>query len=476
MPTRSRSLRWVLTGALLLAAAYGCFGGRVGGGPAGPGAAPQEDTPRATGLTQATTLYRSAGLFAGAEPLPFVGSIYYLATPAPDSAFVLVTLSLPNRALTFTTDGEGQRAGYTVTLTVHRGADTVQQHETHEAVRVASFKETSRGDESVIFERFLRLPPGPYRLTLAVRDDGSTRSGSAEAALAVPRFVAGGLSSPVPVYAATPRATADTVPRLIANPRATAILGRDSVTRVYLEGYGLAPDATVVLSTSGDEGGIIWSDTVPLARTRALNTGVFVLPVGQIGVGRLTLAASVIGSAAAVRTPVFVSFGESFVVASLDEMLTYLRFFASPERLAALRNAAPEARGKAWMTFWAETDPVPSTAEHEGLRDYFARLQMANERFREEGGPGWLTDRGRVFVTWGEPDQIYERGDNALRQRGRTQIWVYNQHQTQLLFVDRTGYGQWRLTPASEAEFATRARRLRAAARAARAARGGRPV
>ena len=469
MRTRSRSLRWVLAGAPLLAAAVGCFGGGRGGRePAPPDLGPEASAGRAPGIAEPTGLYRSAGLFAVSEPLPFAGSVGYLATSLPETTLALVTLSLPNRALTFTTDGEGQRAGYTVMLTVRRGADTVRHLETHEAVRVASFKETSRGDESIIFQRFIGVPPGPHTLVLSVRDDGSTRSASAEAALSVPRLSPRALSSPVTVYEATPRTGVDSAPRLVANPRATAMLGRDSVMRVYLEGYGLTSDTAVALSALDDDNAVVWSDTAQLARTGLLNTAVLALPVGRIGVGRLTLAASIVGAADTVRTPLFVSFGESLVVASLEEMLSYLRYFVAPERLDVLREAPPEGRAKAWMAFWHETDPVPSTAEHEGLRDYFARLQSASERFREEGGPGWLTDRGRVFATLGEPDQIYERAENALRQRGRAQIWIYSQHQASLAFIDRTGFGQWRLTQASEADFVALVRRLRAADRAAR--------
>ena len=113
------------------------------------------------------------------------------------------------------------------------------------------------------------------------------------------------------------------------------------------------------------------------------------------------------------------------------------------------------------MTFWRETDPDPQTTEHEGLRDYFRRLITANERFRDEGGAGWLTERGRVFITLGEPDQILEQGEVGIGNRGRLQIWQYLQHRAQFVFVDQSGFGRWRMTPASEAEFESIAVRVR---------------
>ena len=113
------------------------------------------------------------------------------------------------------------------------------------------------------------------------------------------------------------------------------------------------------------------------------------------------------------------------------------------------------------MTFWRETDPDPQTTEHEALRDYFRRLLTANERFREEGSTGWLTERGRVFITLGEPDQILEQGDVGIGTRGRIQIWQYLQHRAQFVFVDQSGFGRWRMTPTSEAEFESIAVRVR---------------
>jgi GWxTD domain-containing protein len=168
-----------------------------------------------------------------------------------------------------------------------------------------------------------------------------------------------------------------------------------------------------------------------------------------------------VGSPDTVREPLFVTFGEELGIATFDELLNYLRYFATPERLQALRDAPPEQRAAAWAAFWKESDPTPSTPEHEGLRDYFERLQTANQRFGEEGTPGWLTDRGKVFATLGEPDQILEQGGPGVTTRGRAQIWVYTQHHVQLVFIDQTGFGRWRLTPSSESDFQQLARRER---------------
>ena len=153
------------------------------------------------------------------------------------------------------------------------------------------------------------------------------------------------------------------------------------------------------------------------------------------------------------------TFGEDLPVATFNEMLSYLRYFGSSARLQALRDAPPDTRATAWASFLRETDPDPATPVNEAMRDYFGRIAEANARFREEGEVGWLTDRGRVFVALGAPDQYYEPNTTDMNQRGRTQVWDYRRHRLQVVFIDQTGFGRWRMTVGSEADFEALMRR-----------------
>jgi len=184
------------------------------------------------------------------------------------------------------------------------------------------------------------------------------------------------------------------------------------------------------------------------------------VPISRLSVGVMTIGVSRAGSADTVHAPIFVGFGEDLPIATFTEMVDYLRYFTSSARLQELKDAAPDQRAAAWAKFLRETDPIPTTSVHEGLREYFGRIAQANARFREEGATGWLTDRGRVFVALGSPDQVYEPNTNDLNQRGRSQIWDYRQHRLQAVFIDQTGFGRWRMTISSESEFEAAVRRV----------------
>jgi GWxTD domain-containing protein len=405
----------------------------------------------------AVRLYRQMGLLAEGGETPFVGSVSFLAGKTPDSTVFLLTVSVPTRSLTFVRENDRYRASYSATLALTRATEATRRFETHQIVRVSTFKETTRSDESVLYQQAVRARPGLYDLNFILRDDAGGKGSSIEATVNIPQVSVGSLSSPIPVYQVTPRTSLDSLPRILPTPRATLTLGQDSVLPVYIEGYADGPTLRVRTSVFGENASTaVWSDTSSLTRRGAILSTIVNIPIARLGVGALTLAVSSSAgtdSAGATKAPVFVTFGEDLPVATFGEMVNYLRYFGSANRLQALRDAPPDARAAAWAAFMRETDPDPGTPTNEALRDYFGRIAQANARFREEGGNGWLTDRGRVFVALGPPDQFFEPNTSDLNQRGRAQIWDYRRHRLQVVFIDQSGFGRWRMTVSSEAEF-----------------------
>ena len=430
-----------------------------------PAQTPQPEQPAtqrtAPSQPDAVKLYRQMGLLAEGGDTPFVGSVSFLGSKFPDSTVFLLTVSVPTRALTFVRENDRYRASYSATLTLTRADEAARRFETHQIVRVAAFKETSRSDESVLYQQIILAHPGTYDLSFALRDDAGGKGSSIEATVNVPRITARSLSSPIAVYEVVPRSSLDSLPRIVPTPKATLTLGQDSSLSVYLEGYSAnAPALPLRASVFGENASIpVWSDTISLVGRGALFSGLFTIPVTSLGVGALTLMVSAVGGSDTTKAPIFVTFGEDLPVATFNEMVSYLRYFGSPARLQNLRDAPPNARASAWAAFMRATDPDPATPVNEALRDYFGRIAQANARFREEGGIGWLTDRGRVFVALGAPDQYYEPNTTDLNQRGRAQIWDYRRHRLQIVFIDQTGFGRWRMTVGSEAEFEALVRR-----------------
>jgi GWxTD domain-containing protein len=399
-------------------------------------------------------MYHDMGLLARGTPMPFIGSVSFLASPNPDSTHVVLAVSIANAALTFARENDRFRAGYTIGVTLRDGATAVRQFEAHESVLIPSFRETSRIDQSVFYQELLTLKPGRYNLTLTVRDDGSSKASTEDVTLAVPTLGPGSMATPMSFLRTAIRTSLDSLPRIVTSPLASITFGRDTVVPLYVEAYGPANGGRLPLLVSArtDNGKVLFTDTISLARRSNLYSGVLNIPVSRIGIGPSMVSFWQPGRPDTSRTPIFVNFGEDLPVASYDEMINYLRWFAAPYKLKALRDTAPEFRAAAWGKFVKENSA--SIGGNDALHDYFARLVIANARYREEGIPGWTTDRGKVLLALGEPDQVYDQGRTTdLSQRGRVQIWEYRSLNLQLQFYDQTGFNRWRLTNSSEIDF-----------------------
>jgi GWxTD domain-containing protein len=160
-----------------------------------------------------------------------------------------------------------------------------------------------------------------------------------------------------------------------------------------------------------------------------------------------------------------VSFSDQWAITNYDEMISLLRYFDRQDWVDKLRHATPDQRPEVWRAFYKATDPVEITPENEALEAYFRRIQSANQRFREAGGPGWLTDRGEVLISLGEPDDVYEFSTEVSRAGTRGIRWTYGTLRVTLFFQDQGGFGRFRLTPLSRAEFQRALAQVRARAR-----------
>lgn len=85
-----------------------------------------------------------------------------------------------------------------------------------------------------------------------------------------------------------------------------------------------------------------------------------------------------------------------------QKFLDLIRHIITSQEERIFREMPPEDRGEFIMDFWARRDPDPSTPENEFRSQYYTRLAVADKAFRA-GIPGWMTDKGRIFILLGQP-------------------------------------------------------------------------
>lgn len=407
--------------------------------------------------------YRGVGLMATARPVPFVASIQFLAGPSSDSTLALFGLSLANEALTFRRVNSQFEAWYQVEIVCTSDEEVLARGASEEVVRVATYVETQRRDESVVFQKFFHLPPGAVTAAVVVKDRFSGDSTWATQQWRVPRVGTGSVDlSYVAVYEGARRYHVASGPAVVVNPRAYAAYGLDTLT-IYLEGYGIESAAVATVRVVDAWGGLLWQDTVGLSGgTAGLGTAFVGIPAGQLMVGEVTLEARLTDRAAPVRSKALVGLSPEWPPGGFAEFVSLLRYFGTERSREALEHATPLERSNRWMELWNDTDPDPATPGNEALYQYLNDVAAANSMFAEARKPGWLTERGRVYLTLGQPDEIREIRDDPTAGGQRLIRWQYGEGNLTLYFVTDGGLG-YQLTPTSRVEYAEAMERKREA-------------
>src|SRR5436309_10120277 len=143
----------------------------------------------------------------------------------------------------------------------------------------------------------------------------------------------------------------------------------------------------------------------------------------------------------------------------LDEDVAYI--ITDEEKTAFKALKTDDEREQFVESFWLRRDPSPDSIENEFKEDHYARIAYANERFAS-GKPGWKTDRGRIYILYGKPDEIESHPsggtyDRPIEEGGGTtstfpfEIWRYHYiegigNEVLLEFVDPSMSGEYRMT------------------------------
>jgi GWxTD domain-containing protein len=310
------------------------------------------------------------------------------------------------------------------------------------------------------------IAPGRYRLEVAVVDSVSGRR--AVSAVDLEGFASAPAASDLLLSPQIRPATADdTVPR-----PAELRWGKMLVTAAArLELTPLRPTAYYLLEAySGqEEKGTLTlrvTDSAGKVLVRTPSTPVTVPQGGGVLKGQVDLAGLPAGTysmTAALALSQSVERSATFTMAGINETLTrtvarreanrvtdegYFAAMAAAELDAAEeplaviaksgelsaydKTLSANAKRRFLAEFWQRRDPTPGTPRNETRDAFYQSIVYANEHYREGGRtrPGWKSDRGRVFLRNGPPDETLQREQQALAPP--YEVWRY-----------RTGKDRW---------------------------------
>jgi GWxTD domain-containing protein len=110
------------------------------------------------------------------------------------------------------------------------------------------------------------------------------------------------------------------------------------------------------------------------------------------------------------------------------------------------RSLSVEGKRRYLREFWRRRDPTPGSAGNQAMTDFYRQVAYANSAFHQSRVgtmPGWRTDRGRIYLRYGRPDEMLQRPVASPRPY---EAWRYTRDRGYwYVFVDRNSMGDYEL-------------------------------
>lgn len=105
-----------------------------------------------------------------------------------------------------------------------------------------------------------------------------------------------------------------------------------------------------------------------------------------------------------------------------------------------------EGKRRFLREFWRRRDPTPSAPANQAMIDFYRLLAYVNSAFHQTrvgAMPGWRTDRGRIYLRHGRPDEMLQRPVASPRAY---EVWKYTRDRGYwYVFLDRNSMGDYTL-------------------------------
>ena len=136
-----------------------------------------------------------------------------------------------------------------------------------------------------------------------------------------------------------------------------------------------------------------------------------------------------------------------------DSFFNETRLIMTKDEVGIYKHLADKAARESFIEdFWKKRDPTPGTEANENRMEYERRIEYVERFFKERigKGRGWDSDRGKVYLLLGEPDERSTQQGTIIDRFGQPkrvlqEVWIYNYHRLQLFFSDADGFGVYRL-------------------------------
>lgn len=349
-------------------------------------------------------------------------------------------------------DSSGYDAELELLLAVYDTNDNVvESRMINRKLNVKEYQKTNSRDEKLILKNSIKLNHGDYALLLRATDQTTKKVASRKISFTLPNYTEKVISMSALTFMRdinidSTGAIVEFTPTFNNN-----FTDRDEEIYVYFDLYTQDTSKPVEIQyTLFDKRDKKDFDTLVVTQVdRAVSPHLFRLNKDQLEKNRYRLVVSAKQDKYKTQAETNLSFFWTTIPGTIDDIdlaLEQMSYILQTDSLKKYRKASLEEKQAFFKRFWDERDPNPATAVNELMNEYFKRVNHANRNFSAFRQDGWLTDRGRILIKFGYPDDI-ERYPFEMGTRPY-EIWRYYALRKTFLFEDRTGFGDYRLHPA----------------------------
>jgi len=367
-----------------------------------------------------------------------------------------------NSALNFSPDGNNYEAKYEINIWINdKNGGKAGSFFDEKTVRVANFEKTKTRRDFRVNQANFDLFPGKYEIDFILSDPRSQSVIRRELNVKLKSFENKNPRISDIEFVQAVKNEKDSISsfskgNLIVIPSLSKSFGMEDKGKFvfYMEVYrgtDSTDDVTIETILRHDRHGLMYRDTIDTPLEEPVTRQLREISLEEFKPGEYELFVRLRGRRNKKLDEKKAKFEvpwnqQSLIKYRYNEAVSQLEYIADPGEVKIMKKIEDNGeRIKAFNKFWAERDPDPTTAINELKVKFYHRINVANRLFTIMRREGWRTDRGRVLIQFGEPDQI---DDYPFNTDGRPyQIWHYYDDgpYRRFSFVDNNEDGDYQL-------------------------------
>jgi GWxTD domain-containing protein len=360
-----------------------------------------------------------------------------------------IFIQVPYQEIQFVKSTKGFSAAYTVTVSVYDDEDKEKllvEKSWKEKIDAIDFEQTVSKDNYNLSLKSFHLVPREYFIVTSVEDEDSRKKFASENLYNV-RDLTKKVSISDLMLVSNQRYIEGSN-KILPNVSRNITSKRDGIPMFFEIYSDNSSEVKIEFTIKDEDDDVIHKDTISKKLIPDRNQIIHTVKDISLGLGNYKITVVILDSSSNKVAAVDKSFISRWVgipaaIQDLNKAVDQLVYIATPTDMSFIEDSEnQDEKIERYLDFWKKKDPTPNTDENELFNEYYRRISYANENFSHYI-EGWRSDRGMVFIILGSPNNV-DRHPFDLESKPY-EVWQYYELNRSFVFVDETGFGDYRL-------------------------------